>query len=93
MKLIGIFDIDFNNEKKEEEFMNAYSYFCHALGRFPGKLDLVIIPKPDTPKFIKTDEISSPNQLYKKFYGTDAKGLVLVQALASCRKYTFRRWH
>ena len=35
--------------------MNAYSYFYHALGRFPGKLDLVnlVIPKPDTPEFIK----------------------------------------
>ena len=63
--------------------MSAYRYFYHALGRFPGKLYLVIIPKPDTPKFIKTDEIISPNQLYEKFCGTDAKVLVSVQVLAA----------
>ena len=80
---LNYFFIDFNNEKNEEEIMNAYSYFYHALGRFLGKLDLVIIPKPDIPKFIKTDEIISPNQLYKILRGTDAKGLILVQVLAA----------
>ena len=63
--------------------MNAYNYFYHVLGRFLGKLDLVIIPKPDTQKFIKTDKIISPNQLYEKFRGTDAKGLVSVQVLTA----------
>ena len=80
---LNYFFIDFNNEKNEEEIMNAYSYFYHALGRFLGKLDLVIIPKPDMPKFIKTDEIISPNQLYEILRGTDAKGLILVQVLAA----------
>ena len=37
--------------------MSAYSYFNHALGRFPGKLDLILIPKPDTPAPIKADGI------------------------------------
>ena len=63
--------------------MNAYGYFYHALGRFPGQFDLIIIPKPDTPAFIKTDGIISPNQLYGKFCRTDAKGLVSVQVLAT----------
>ena len=80
---LNYFFIDFNNEKNEEEIMNAYSYFYHTLARFPGKIDLVIIPKLDTPKFIKTDEIISPNQLYEKFCGTDAKVLVSVQVLAA----------
>ena len=66
------FFTDFNNENNQDKIMNAYSYFYHVLGRFPGKLDLVIIPKPDVPTFIKTDEIISPNQLYEKFRGTDA---------------------
>ena len=63
--------------------MKTYSYCYHVLGCFPGKLDLVIIPKPDTPKFIKSDEMISPNQLYERFRGTDAKGLVSVQVLAA----------
>ena len=69
---LNYFFTDFNNENNQDKIMNAYSYFYHALGRFPGKLDLVIIPKPDVPTFIKTDEIISPNQLYEKFRGTDA---------------------
>ena len=67
--------------------MNAYSYFYHRLGRFPGRQDLIIIPKPDIPHFIKTDEIISPNQLYEKFKGSDAKGLVSVQLLAALNIY------
>ena len=80
---LNYFFIDFNNEKNEEEIMSAYSYFYHTLGRFPGNTDLVIIPKPGTPAFIKTNKIISPNQLYEKFRGTDTKGLVSVQALAA----------
>ena len=77
------FFIDFDNENNQDKIMSAYSYFYHVLGRFPGKLGLIIIPKPDTRAFIKTDEIISPNQLYKKFRGTDAKGLVSIQVLAA----------
>ena len=60
---LNYFFIDFDNKNNQEEIMNAYSYFCHVLRHFPGKLNLVIIPKSDTPEFIKTDEIVSPNQL------------------------------
>ena len=63
--------------------MKAYSYFYHVLGCFLGKLDLVIIPKPDTPELMKSDEIISPNELYERSRGTDAKGLVSVQVLAA----------
>ena len=80
---LNYFLIDFNNEKNEEEIMSAYSYFYYTLGRFPGNTDLVIIPKPDTPGFIKTNKIISPNQLYEKFRGTDTKGLVSVQVVAA----------
>ena len=80
---LNYFFIDFDNENNQDEIMSAYSYFYHAFGCFPGKLDLILIPKPDTPAFIKTDEIISPNQLYEKFRSTDAKGLVSVQVLAA----------
>ena len=69
---LNYFFIDFDNENNQDEIMTAYSDFYNALGRFPRKLDLIIIPKPDTPAFIKKDEIISPNQLYEKFLGTDA---------------------
>ena len=52
------------------------------MGCSPGRQDLIIIPKPDIPPFIKTQEVISPNQLYEKCHGTDARGLVSVQMLA-----------
>ena len=74
--------IDFCNEYNDDEIIGAYNYFFHILGRFFGKQDLIIILKPEIPPFIKTQEVISPNQLYEKFYGTDARGLVSVQMLA-----------
>ena len=73
---LNYFFIDFDNENNQDKIMSAYSYFYHASG-------LITIPKPDTPAFIKTDEIIFPNQLYKEFRVTDAKGLVSVQVLAA----------
>ena len=62
---LNLFLIDFDREHNQDEIMNAYSYFYHALGRFPGKLDLSIVPRPDVPAFIKTGEVISPNQLFE----------------------------
>ena len=52
------------------------------MGHFPRRQELVIIPKPEIPPFIKSQEVISPNQLYEKCYGTDARGLVSDQMLA-----------
>ena len=82
---LNLFLIDFDREHNQDEIMNAYSYFYHALGRFPGKLDLSIVPRPDVPAFIKTDEVISPNQLFENFKGTHARGLVSVQVLAALK--------
>ena len=48
---------------------------------------MIIIPKPDITRFVKTGEIISPNQLYKKFKRSDAKGLVSNQVLAALNIY------
>ena len=72
--------------------MSAYSYFYRVLGRFPGKLDLIIILRPDVPTFIKTDEVIFPNQLHEKFRGTDARGLVSAQVLATLNIFLVFRW-
>ena len=81
--MLNLFFIDFDTEHNQDKIMSAYSYFYHALGRFPGKLDLIIIPRSDVPTFIKTDEVISPNQICAKFRGTDARGLVSVQVLTA----------
>ena len=61
--------------------------FIYKLGRFPGDQNLAVIPQGDTPSFIDTVDIISPNKLYKKFGTTDEHGLVSVQFLASFNRY------
>ena len=56
-------------------------YFKH--GRFPGSEKLISIPKVSLPFFLKTDMPISPVDLYKKFSGTDPKGLVSIHALVA----------
>ena len=56
-------------------------YFGHA--RFPGSQKLILISKVSLPFFLKTDMAISPVDLYKKFAGADAKGLVSIHALAA----------
>ena len=74
--------IDFYNEYNDDEIIGAYSYLFHILSHFSGRQDLIIIPKPEIPPFIRTQEVISPNQLCKTFYDTDARGLVSVEMLA-----------
>ena len=42
-----------------------------------------MVPQAETSKFVKTYMPLSPTDLYNKFKGTDAKGLVSIQALAA----------
>ena len=56
-------------------------------GRFPGSQDLIVVPRPEIPYFIKTDKIISTNQLFEKFSSSDARGLVSIQALAALNIY------
>ena len=52
-------------------------------GRFPGSQELIMVPQAETSKSVKTYMPLSPIDLYQKFKGTDAKGLVSIQALAA----------
>ena len=56
-------------------------YFQHRT--FPGSQKLIAIPQVKTLPFLKTDIPISPNDLFKKFAGTDAKALVSNQGLAA----------
>ena len=46
-----------------------------------GFQDLIVVPRPEMPYFIKTDKIISTYQLFEKFSCLDACGLVSLQAL------------
>ena len=59
--------------------LDSWVAFYYQNGRFPGSVYM--------PIFLKTEMFLSPMVLYKKFSGTDAKGLVSIHALAALNIY------
>ena len=70
------------NEFSDHNIIDTFCDFFQQHGRFPGSQDLVVVPKPEIPYFIKTNTVISTNQFYEKFSSTAARGLVSIQALA-----------
>ena len=56
-------------------------------GRFLGSQELIMVPQADIPPFVNTATPLSPIDLYRNFKATDAKALVLIQALAALNIY------
>ena len=61
--------------------------FFQNEGRFPGTQDLLILPKPEIPNFLRTNYILSTNDLFKKFCSSDTCGLVSINALTVLNMY------
>ena len=61
--------------------------FFQNEGRFPGMQDLIILPKPEIPNFLRANNILSTNDWFKKFSSSDARGLVSINALAALGMY------
>ena len=57
--------------------------FLFSEGRFPGSQKLIILPQAEIPKFVKSQTLLSPTDLYQKYKATDAKALVSIQGLAA----------
>ena len=51
--------------------------------RFPAINDLTIIPTGEVPSFVKSSNVISPSELYKKFNYGGSRGVVCVQCLAA----------
>ena len=64
-------------------FLDCWSDFFFAKARFPRSQELIMVPQAEIPKFIRTQTELSLIDLYQKFKETDAKALVLIQALAA----------
>ena len=75
------------NEFSDHNIIDTFCDFFQQHGRFPVSQDLIVVPKPEIPYFIKTNKVISPNQLYEKFSSTDARGLVSIQELAALNMY------
>ena len=69
-----------------ENFLVQFDFwpaFYYTFERFPGSQKLILIPKVNLPVFLKADMPISPVDLYNKFAGRGAKGLVSIYALAA----------
>ena len=69
-----------------QDFDHWASFFFDK-GRFPGSQELVMLPQPKIPDFVRTQIALSPIDLYKKLSSTNAKALVSIQALAALNFY------
>ena len=75
--------IDLKNEYNTKEVMHTFDRFFFAFGRFPVINDLAIILTGEVPSFVKSNDVISPSELYKKFSSESTRGLVCVQYLAA----------
>ena len=57
------------------------------MGRFPGSDNFTNVPNVNVPSYLQTEMPLSPLHLYKKFKGTDAKGLVSLHGVAALNIY------
>ena len=61
--------------------------FYYDFGRFPGSDVFTNVPDVNVPSYLQAEKPLSPLHLFKKFKGTDAKGLVLLHDLAALNIY------
>ena len=58
----NLYFIDLKNKQNAENIMRGFAKFFFAFERFPGSIDhLPIIPKGETPSFVKERDIISPS--------------------------------
>ena len=79
-------------EKNLNQFIDSSALdisadFFQNEGRFPGTQDLIILPKPEIPNFLRKHDILSTNDLFKKISSSVAHGLVSINALAALNMY------
>ena len=60
------------NTFSDYNILDTFCNFFQNYEKFPGSQQLIIVPRPEIPKFIKTQKIISTNELYQKFSSTDA---------------------
>ena len=74
--------------------LDSWIPFYYLYGRFPGSQEFKNVPFVNKPFFLRTATVLLPADLYSKFSGTDAKGLVSLFFHISSFKYLFwRRLH
>ena len=62
------------NQFIDSSALGIFIDFFQNEGRFPGAQDLIILPKPEIPNFLRTNDILSINDLFLKISSSDARG-------------------
>ena len=65
---------DLKNELNTREILETFDRFFFAFGRFPAINELIIVLTGDVLSFVKTIDVISPSELYKRFNSGDARG-------------------
>ena len=67
--------------------LDSWIAFYYDFGRFPGSDIFTNLPNVNVPSYLQAEMPLSPLHLFKKFKGTDAKGLVSLHGLAALNIY------
>ena len=67
--------------------LDSWITFYYHFGRFPGSDNFTNAPHVNFPSYLKTEMPLLPLCLFKKFRGTDAKGLVSLHGLVALNIY------
>ena len=67
--------------------LDSWIAFYYLFGRFPGSENWTNVRRVNLPVFLKSEMPLLPLELYKKFHGTDANGLVSLHGLVALNIY------
>ena len=70
------------NEQNSNEILR-YLIVFFKFGRFPAINELTVVPTGDVPKFVNSNDVISPSELYEKFNSENSRGLICVYFLAA----------
>ena len=83
----GYFSWDPNEVYIQTLILATYRDFFYDTGRFPGRYELIHLPTPIMPSFIKSNDWISPRSLYETYVGRDMQGITSVQFLAAFNRF------
>ena len=70
------------NEQNSNEILR-YLIVFFKFGRFPAINELTVVPTGDVPKFVNSNDVISPSELYEKLNSENSRGLVCAYFLAA----------
>ena len=83
----GYYSWNANEVYIQSRILATYRDFFYENGRFPGSLELIRLPTPIMPSFIRSTDWISPRSLYETYVGRDMQGVTSVQFLAAFHRF------